>query len=129
VNVGIIINNSSCKVVDCKIFHHNVGGVLATVSPGDKISFVKTNFTENTGTGIFSKGQGDIVVEYGRLEKNHGSGIKIIDCSNLSILSNEITENLLHGCEIINCDGLVMMNNLYKNKGNGLLLETCNGGR
>jgi hypothetical protein len=52
-----------------------------------------------------------------------------MDCSNISILSNDISENLLHGCEIINCDGLVMMNNLYKNKGNGLLLETCNGGR
>ncbi len=62
------------------------------------------------------KGNAVIVLEDNLIEKNHGVGIKILDSYKITIIGNKIVENLLNGLELVNCDGLVMLNNFYRNR-------------
>jgi parallel beta-helix repeat protein len=73
------------------------------------------------------KGNAVTVIEDCLVSKNQGIGIKLVDCYKMTVIGNKIMENLLSDIELIYCDGLVMLNNFFKNKCIGALLEAQNG--
>ena len=141
--VGIVSHNSNLKASSCKIVNHRCGGILCDLSEVNRITINKCEIKENTGCGVFAivkikkkaileKKEGiknicEIKFEDNLVEKNHGVGIKIINCFNLNIIGNKIFENLLNGCELTDCTGLVMLNSFYKNKGAGAMFEATEG--
>ena len=66
----------------------------------------------------------EINIEQNVLELNQGTGLILKKCFNASIIGNKFYSNLLNGADLTDFDGFIMMNNFYKNKGTGLLLET-----
>jgi F-box protein 11 len=125
--VGVLANNSNIKVSNSKIINHRSGGFLATVGENQNVIMYKCLLEENTGCGILVKGNAVTVLEDCLVSKNQGVGIKIVDCYKMTVIGNKIMENLLNGIELINCDGLVMLNNFFKNKGIGAILEAQSG--
>lgn len=122
--IGMLAYNANIKTVNCVFSNHRAGGILSHVVESNKININKTKFTENTGCGIFVKGFGEILLQDNLIEKNHGNGIYIIDSKSITTIGNKINENLLNGAQLINCDGLIMLNSFFKNKSNGLLIES-----
>lgn len=122
--IGILAYNSNVKSVNCIISNHRSGGILSHISESNTLNINKNKFSDNTGSGIFIKGTGQVLIQDNLIEKNFGNGLYIIDSKNLKIIGNKINENILNGIHLINCKGLLMLNSLFKNKGSGILLET-----
>jgi parallel beta-helix repeat protein len=127
--VGFLSFNCIIEISECIIQDHRCGGFLSKINENNKIIISKSSFLKNSGIGVYVKGKGQMIhLEDNSIKKNLGIGIKIIDCKNINVISNNFKYNLLNGCELINCDGLIMLNSFKNNKGHGLLLESQNEG-
>jgi len=127
--VGFLVYNCNINLTDCIIKDHRCGGFLSKIKEDNKIIINKCNFRNNSGIGLYIKGNGKLIhLEDNNLKKNLGVGIKVIDATNLSIIGNILQFNLLNGADLINCDGLIALNTILKNKGSGLHLESQNDG-
>ncbi len=122
--IGLLSYNSNIKTSNSVFTIHRVGGMLCHTINHNKISLHKTKFTENTGCGVLIKGTGSVLIQDNLIEKNHGIGVNVIDSSNLSLIGNKIIENLHDGALLVNCNGLIILNSFFKNKHNGLKIET-----
>ena len=138
--VGIYSHDAQLKINECRIFENRCGGIISVVNERNSINISKCHILKNEGCGILimsiagksalkEKAVGikntlEINIEQNVLELNQGTGLILKKCFNASIIGNKFYSNLLNGADLTDFDGFIMMNNFYKNKGTGLLLET-----
>lgn len=121
--IGILSYDSNFKLVNCTISNHRSGGILCHIRKSNLVDINKTKFNENTGCGIFIKGEGEVLITDNLIDKNYGNGIHILESRNMNIVGNIINDNLLNGGIFVNCEGIIMLNSIFKNKGCGIVTE------